>query len=439
MMRDFSLETIGKKITSKSTEEYFKEVISSYYNKNYRAAIVTLYSVVICDLLAKLETLEDIFDDEIAKSILEKVKNFQAKSPQRSDWENTLVEDIKERTNLLDNVDYVHINSLKQLRHLCAHPVLDKENKLYTPNHETVGAHIRNMLESVLTKPAILSKKILKTILVDVANKKDILMDKVNLHRYLNSKYLQNLTKSTEVDIFRELWKIVFRLNNDSPKDNRKINYRLLCYLYERNSQGCNEKITGDKEYFSKIGDGILVSFLIDFLAERDFLYSELTDEVHLKVEKRIEENLEARTVAWFLCANFKEHLMKVMTNESDYTMASSPILRLLKIGKTKGYLIEVIEYSIWKYSHSRGYNYADNVFSYVLAPFLDDFSLEQLHDLCKNIEKNDQAYGRRRAIDDHKQLLKICLKKSDNDFKKDLYPKTFEGQDIEEEMSVGV
>lgn len=438
-MRDFSLETVGKKITSKSTEEYFKEVISSYYNKNYRAAIVTLYSVVICDLLAKLETLEDIFDDEIAESILEKVKDFQTKNPQRSDWENTLVEDIKGRTNLLDNVDYAHINSLRQLRHLCAHPVLNKENKLYTPNHETVGSHVRNMLESVLTKPAILSKKILKTILLDVANKKDILMDKINLHRYLNSKYLQNLTRSTEIDIFRELWKIVFRLNNDNSNDNRKINYRVLCYLYERNSQGCNEKISGDKQYFSKIGDGLLMSFLIDFLAERDFLYSEMTDEVHLKVEKRIEESLEAKTVAWFLSTNFEEHLLKVKTNESEYSVSSSPILRLLKIGKTKGYLLEIIEYSIWKYSSSANYNDADNGFSYVLSPFLDDFSLEQLHDLCKNIEKNSQAYGRRRARDDHNQLLKICLDKSDNDFKIDLYPKTFEGQKAEEEMSVGV
>ena len=33
------------------TREYFKEVLSSYANGNYRSAIVMLYSIAICDIL----------------------------------------------------------------------------------------------------------------------------------------------------------------------------------------------------------------------------------------------------------------------------------------------------------------------------------------------------------------------------------------------------
>ena len=36
------------------TREYFKEVLSSYANGNYRSAIVMLYSIAICDILYKL-------------------------------------------------------------------------------------------------------------------------------------------------------------------------------------------------------------------------------------------------------------------------------------------------------------------------------------------------------------------------------------------------
>lgn len=40
-------------------KEYFKEVVSSYINGNYRSATVMLYSVAICDILFKLQELKD--------------------------------------------------------------------------------------------------------------------------------------------------------------------------------------------------------------------------------------------------------------------------------------------------------------------------------------------------------------------------------------------
>lgn len=43
-----------------NTRDYFKEVISSYGSGNYRSATVMLYSVVICDILLKLQTSAQI-------------------------------------------------------------------------------------------------------------------------------------------------------------------------------------------------------------------------------------------------------------------------------------------------------------------------------------------------------------------------------------------
>lgn len=46
-------------IYSSKTRNYFKEVISSYNNENFRSAIVMLYSTVISDLIIKLQDLRD--------------------------------------------------------------------------------------------------------------------------------------------------------------------------------------------------------------------------------------------------------------------------------------------------------------------------------------------------------------------------------------------
>ena len=66
------------------TKKYFKEVISSYSNGNYRSAIVMLYSVAICDILFKLEELKDMYNDEVAKEILQNIENSKSSSDNRS-------------------------------------------------------------------------------------------------------------------------------------------------------------------------------------------------------------------------------------------------------------------------------------------------------------------------------------------------------------------
>jgi hypothetical protein len=71
---DFTIESAVEHIPSKETRTYFKEVISSYINGNYRSAIVMLYSVVVCDLIYKMIDLRDMYQDEKAKSILDDIE-----------------------------------------------------------------------------------------------------------------------------------------------------------------------------------------------------------------------------------------------------------------------------------------------------------------------------------------------------------------------------
>lgn len=68
----YFLETDG--IYFSKTKEYFKEVVSSYINGNYRSATVMLYSVAICDILFKLQELKDMYNDSVATRILQKIE-----------------------------------------------------------------------------------------------------------------------------------------------------------------------------------------------------------------------------------------------------------------------------------------------------------------------------------------------------------------------------
>lgn len=414
-MNDYSLENSIEQINSERTKAYFREVSSSYFNGNYRASIVTLYSVVINDILIKLEVLDEIYSDSIAKDILNEIRTFQQAHPNNPDWEKDIIEKIKNRTSLIDNVDYAHIQALKNDRHLCAHPVVDKDDKLYTPNKETVASHIRNMLESLFLKPPILSKKILSTILVDIANKKELLIDDESLEKYIKSKYLNNLNPTVEVTIFRDLWKFIYRLDNEDAEENRLINYRVLYFLYKRNTALCIQKIKNEQEYFSNIRNyEHTINFLIRFLSENEFLYQEFREDVHLLIAKHIEKDISAKTVAWFLSESYIKHLEQVKNWIQDnygqvfpFDASGAAYQRLLKIGYTKGYVKEVTEFIIWRYSIAKNYNDADTIYSYLVHPNLDKFTEEQITELCEKANSNSQVYSRKRAEEDHKDLRK--------------------------------
>ena len=124
-MSEHSIENLIDNIFSSKTRDYFQEVIQTYYTNCYRSSIVMLYSVVICDLIYKLEELRDVYNDATSKKILLEIEGLQQANPKSPDWENKLVEMIADRTKLLEISDVENINQLQKHRHLSAHPVLN--------------------------------------------------------------------------------------------------------------------------------------------------------------------------------------------------------------------------------------------------------------------------------------------------------------------------
>lgn len=113
MNETFSMESLADRIFFEKSKKYFQEVTSSYYSGNYRSAIVMLWSVVIFDLVLKLQSLKNSYNDASAISLLEEITKKQIQNPKSPDWELYLVEKVCENTNL---IDYSEIEQLKFLQ-----------------------------------------------------------------------------------------------------------------------------------------------------------------------------------------------------------------------------------------------------------------------------------------------------------------------------------
>lgn len=124
---------------------YFKEIVSSYDNGNYRSAMVMLYSTIVCDLLLKLKELSEVYSDSKAEKILSEI-NQKRSEYKGSSWEWDLIKKIHTQTELLSDESFMLIGHIYDLRNFSAHPAINDDYELISPTAEMVVAYIRKAL-----------------------------------------------------------------------------------------------------------------------------------------------------------------------------------------------------------------------------------------------------------------------------------------------------
>ncbi|RDI06686.1 hypothetical protein [Flavobacterium sp. AG291] len=401
-MRDFSIELQSEKIYSAKTRDYFQEVIKSYYSESYRSAVVMLYSIAVADLLYKIEELHETYSDPNATKILEEIKTLQTKNSVSAEWETKLIDLIKDKTNLLEPSDYLHINTLRQHRHLCAHPVLTQNFELYRPNKETTRAHIRNILEGVLIKPPFLSRKIFEDLLENLSSIKTIIYDEIQLERHLKAKYLDKINPKVTLHIFRSLWKVTFKTSNQLCDDNREINLRAILIILKTDYKNLITTIATEQDYYSDLDEKYLMN-LITLFNQFPEIFKVLNDSAKILIQNIIEKDADLDTYAVFLSENITAHINKIssITWESGYEethITTESILYVFNYANREGNRNVAFDFLIEMFGKSHQYSIADMRFDHLIRPFLNEFDKDEIRKIVKVVNSNSQIHDRREA-----------------------------------------
>ncbi|MFB2863382.1 hypothetical protein [Aeromonas sp. MdU4] len=250
-IKSFSLESHKNKIYDHRTKKYFEEVYKCYANGCYRSATVMLWSVVVCDIIFKLQELRDLHSDTTAEKILLEIETLQKDDPYSPKWEKELIKKVFERTQLLDTASNHKVMLIQDHRHLSAHPVISDEDTLFEPTQEMIRSDIRNSIEVMLSKPPFMSQKVLSSFLLDLEKVKNLFPSDTALNKYIESKYLKAINKEVLAKIFKGLWKFAFRSEDKNSTDNRQINTRALKLIFEKERQFMIESIKAEPAYYS--------------------------------------------------------------------------------------------------------------------------------------------------------------------------------------------
>lgn len=432
----YSIEQGAEQIYHSKTREYFKEVLQSYVNGSYRSAVVMLYSVVMCDLIYKLKDLKELYEDETAISILGKVEEEQVKNTTNPGaWEGILIDEVKTRTLLLEPAEKITIDSLRQHRHLSAHPVLTQEDLLSTPNKETARALIRNMLEGLLIKNPVMSKKVFDTLLKDLGEHKNFFSDDSSLENYIESRYLKNTNEHMINNIFKDLWSITFNCESDLCKTNREINFRTLKILYKNFRASLLKYIEENPIPFNKFKeeDEGIMRRLTEFFGDNPELYRFIQSHNQTKLKAKIDKKWKFKVRAPFLRENMEEHfsylIKEIHWTEYGYyeeKFGESHILDkveqalLLKWASENDCIDKYYDLLIEQFIHSANFDTAYYNYGDFIQPNLKQFKREQFFALFDGINRNRQCHGHKYAKGNSSEIKKHSdlILGSDYDYK---------------------
>lgn len=452
-MSDFIFEHEIGNIRYPLTREYLSEVLSSYSNGNYRASIVSLYSVVIFDLLHKVIQLKEIYNSEEAKEILETIENMQQASGGLSaNWENELIcrvtEHIKKTKNsvgnehdpqkkylaLMDSFSYGKFIRLKNDRNKCAHPAHDENYLLRSFNKDETRAHIRNMFECIFLKDMVLGNDVCKMIEEDIVNLQGIFEtskvydanDKEKVKKYFSHKYFKKLNDTGKKQVFKFLWDKTMSVQCEVEVI---FNYFVLTSLIDENFQLLNkyfiEEIHFNKDIYTEENLNVVTysepsPFLITgsfaiiscFFAEYKSFYEALPEELKTKIKSISDKYINFNVLTYYQSNNMEDHLSKAkMIYQCRYTkkyeetkgsFGSEPkydpkvLLKLYDISKNmnnsdvRSVRKYILEYSLRGFS----YSFCNSVLEKLIVPLASEFEKDEFLELFKKMNKDSQFYS---------------------------------------------
>ncbi len=372
-------------------KEYFKEIISSYDNENYRSAMVMLYSTIVCDLMLKLKELSEVYSDGKAEKILAEIDE-KRKDANKSLWEWKLIDKIHDETELLTDESYTMIQHIYNLRNFSAHPAITEDYELISPSREITIAYIKKALEDILIKPSIFVSNIVNRMSDDIAAKKDIYSDNYSsFDTYINKVYLDRFSEKMVTQVFKAFWKFTFIKTEELYQKNRRINYYVLKSMLNRFYETICRYITENQSTFSVTQDEKCLVLACLLFAHYPNTYYSLDKNIKIQIARFNEQKIYL--IKWYTSKSFEEHIDKLKSKDIR-NLRKHHTDFLKTICDFQGYPKLFIDFILDYYSKSSMYTTARDRFDYVIKYYLKFFDLTDFKALLNVINTNKQIYG---------------------------------------------
>ncbi|MDW8681545.1 hypothetical protein Q7W17_05325 [Streptococcus suis] len=251
-------------IQNETTKRFLKEVVTNIESKNYRSAIVVLYTTMLYDILKQLEDLRDFYDNDSAKAILSEVYDKKSKSPTSPAWETYLIDEIYKR-GFITQTENEDLRAIQRLRNYGAHPIIENDNnKVDITLREIKKSEVilaqENAFDIIFSRQFGLGTKYVDEIFSYAVEN---IKDNRSFSNQFADKYLKRLSRKTYQNLFKLLYKATFVLDDSRYIEKRELLVKILKIVVDFNHDYCLEMLKEDNfKIFSSLPDDLVKSTL---------------------------------------------------------------------------------------------------------------------------------------------------------------------------------
>ena len=209
---------------------------------------------------------------------------------------------------------------------------------------------------------------------------------------------------------FKAFWKFCFRMpDDDICKRNRKINRRVLLFLFESSERDILDYIKHDISFTETSTNKVCLHQLCYFLSECPAVYELLSDDTKLQIASIVASSNSAKVVSWFLANSMESHITQLISSSSFEEINPSVIEFVASKYANAGKTNVLMDYFIEYFSSSTSYNDANSRYATAIKPYLSLMNSSQFERLIYVINTNSQIYNRTSSYNANTEIMIIA------------------------------
>lgn len=398
------------KFKNKNEKDIFVNILSDYYIKNYRSAIVSLYALVIYDLYLKLIEMKESGNKK-AEIKIQEINDMSNDDEKYSMIEKKIIEFYIENysdyfKHFRDDIDY-----LIQLRHKCAHLYLN-EDDLFAPNQNQAKMLIESMYENlfIVDAPFIGDLFVLVESEIETYNGKIdyYLSNSEKLRDKFSKKYFCKMTNSSISKTIGTLFKLLFISKDNNAKSNANgifIFLDSLLFYCSKNRKFQDIDLKNVRKYIKNIDAENLDNLDLNYFIQIGNDYSGMLQlyKENLEVYNKIRQMIECQFILVKKYSNyFTNNELKGIFLESKVSfLKNSSYFEVYDFYVDNKYFayLDFFKSAFSRIPTFNGYDIADEV-SNVFIKKSSKLSNEEIIEILEIYNKNDQCTGRNKNIE---------------------------------------
>jgi hypothetical protein len=164
-----NLDELALSVRDHQSRAYVEEAVSAHRAGANRAAIVTLWTTIVYDVIQKIRELSNSGDPN-ATTFVQRYEDAVRRSDLRvlQSIEENIVETARTDFEMVQAHEATALLRVREDRHLCAHPAMTLNDTLFQPTPDIVQAHVVHAVTFLLAHAPMQGKSALDRIYADI-------------------------------------------------------------------------------------------------------------------------------------------------------------------------------------------------------------------------------------------------------------------------------